>query len=85
MTREAAVLGIPTISVYQSELLAVDRYLIDQGYMSHKTDLTAEFVVDFLDGHSRIRPSTELFDKGRAAYKLIMDKLLLRPFNFINK
>jgi predicted glycosyltransferase len=28
MTREAAVLGIPTISVYQGELLAVDRYLL---------------------------------------------------------
>ena len=76
MTREAAVLGIPTISIYQSDLLAVDRYLIDKGYMSHKTDLTAEFVVDFLGRHSRIHPSTELLDKGRTAYKLIMEKLL---------
>jgi predicted glycosyltransferase len=76
MTREAAILGIPTISIYQSDLLEVDRYLIDEGYMSHKKNLTAEFVVDFLDRHSRIHPSTELFDKGRKAYKLIMEKLL---------
>lgn len=77
MTREAAVLGIPTISVYQSDLLAVDRYLINQGYMNHKMDLTAGFVVDFLDCHRGMPPSSELLDKGRAAYKLIMETLLL--------
>lgn len=77
MTREAAVLGIPTISIYQSDLLAVDRYLIDKGYMTHRKDLTAEFVADFLGRHSRINPGTELIDKGRTAYKLIMEKLLL--------
>jgi predicted glycosyltransferase len=76
MTREAAVLGIPTISIYQSELLAVDRYLIDKGYMTHKKKLTAEFVVDFIGHNSRINPGTELIDKGRTAYRLILEKLL---------
>ena len=49
MTREAAVLGIPTISVYQDTLLDVDNYLIQKGHMIHKRDLDVAFVVDFLE------------------------------------
>jgi len=76
MTREAAVLGIPTISVYQDSLLAVDQYLIEEGRMIHKTDLTVGFVVDFLSRHRGMPPSPDLLDKGQAAYKLITETLL---------
>ena len=48
MTREAAVLGIPTISIYQDALLDVDAYLIDKGFMVHQPDLDAAFVLNFL-------------------------------------
>jgi predicted glycosyltransferase len=41
MTREMAVLGIPTISVYQDELLDVDRYLLDVKAFIHRPELTA--------------------------------------------
>ena len=37
MTREMAVLGIPTMSVYQDELLDVDRYLLKVGAFVHRT------------------------------------------------
>ena len=35
MNREAAILGIPVISLYSGNLLAVDKYLIDRGLMIH--------------------------------------------------
>ena len=76
MTREAAVLGIPTISVYQDSLLAVDRYLIEAERMIHKTEITAGFVEDFINSHRGIPPSSDLLDKGYAAYKLIIKTLL---------
>ena len=76
MTREAAVLGIPTISVYQDELLDVDKYLIDQGYMIHIKELTMDFVVRFLNENNRSAPRGELMSKGRTAFDLIKATLL---------
>jgi len=76
MTREAAVMGIPTISVYQADLLAVDRYLIEQGYMIHRTALTEDFVDSFLETTQRKPPSTNLLQKGAAAAGLIKEVLL---------
>lgn len=36
MSRELAYLGLPCVSMYQGELLRVDRYLIDLGVMHHQ-------------------------------------------------
>lgn len=71
MTREAAVLGIPTISVYQGELLAVDRYLLEQGHMVHRPRLTPDFVDFFLATVPRRGPNNDLLRKGVAAARLI--------------
>jgi uncharacterized protein len=76
MTREAAVLGIPTISIYQDELLDVDNYLIDEGFMIHKKDVDAEFVVNFLETMKKKSPDKELLQKGKAAYDLIKNTIL---------
>jgi predicted glycosyltransferase len=76
MTREAAVLGIPTISVYQGELLAVDRYLLQQGHMVHRTALTTDFVDSFLLTRQKRPPSHDLLHKGAAAARLIKEVLL---------
>ncbi len=76
MTREAAVLGVPTISIYQDELLDVDRFLIDKGFMIHHTKPTAQFVADFFQKAGRRLPERQLLDKGRQAYGLIMAVLL---------
>ena len=35
MNREAAVLGIPTVSCYPEHILGVDKYLIKKGRMIH--------------------------------------------------
>jgi predicted glycosyltransferase len=76
MTREAAVLGIPTISIYQDELLDVDKFLIQKGSMVHKKDIHAEFVGCFLKETEKKYPDKELLKKGRAAYHLIKNTIL---------
>ena len=76
MTREAAVLGIPTISIYQDKLLDVDNFLIEKGFMIHKKKLDSEFVVNFLEERGKRLPDKELLDKDKEAYELIKKTLL---------
>jgi predicted glycosyltransferase len=76
MTREMAVLGVPTISVYQAELLEVDRYLIAQGNMTHEPRLTAARALARLGAVQRRAPSRNLLERGRAAWQLMKDTLL---------
>ncbi len=76
MTREAAVLGIPTISIYQDKLLDVDEFLIRKGAMVHKMDLDSYFVTDFLKKNEKKFPDKQLLDKGKEAYELIKKTLL---------
>lgn len=71
MTREMAVLGIPTISVYQEKLLDVDRYLLEAGALLHRPRLTAAEALEHLERSARRAPNRELLDKGREAYELI--------------
>ncbi len=76
MTREMAVLGIPTVSVYQDALLDVDRYLLSLGTFSHRPQLTASDLLVLLDGAARRPPNRELLDKGRQAYAQIKQAIL---------
>lgn len=76
MTREMAVLGIPTISVYQDELLDVDRYLLGQHAFLHHKSLTAREALDYLDGAQRREPDRNLLHKGRQAYELIKSAIV---------
>lgn len=71
MTREMAVLGIPTISVYQDELLDVDRYLLAQDAFLHRPLLTAKEALQYLEHSSRRPPNRDLLEKGRSAYDTI--------------
>ena len=76
MTREAAVLGIPTISIYRDKLLDVDSFLIEKGFMVHKRHLDAAFVMEFLDKVGKRLPDKQLLHKGKEAYELIKKTLL---------
>ena len=76
MTREMAVLGIPTISVYQADLLDVDRYLMRNGLMMHSPEITGDGVLRFLENAGKKPPNRLLLDKGRQAYELIKHTLL---------
>lgn len=76
MTREMAVLGIPTISVYQDELLDVDRYLLAVGAFEHKPGLTALEALRHLDLAQHRPPNRELLEKGKVAYEMVKNEVL---------
>lgn len=69
MTRELAFLGIPTISIYQDELLEVDKFLIQEGYMTHKIDLTRQDIEQSIS--SAKHKENDLILKGHKAFNLI--------------
>jgi predicted glycosyltransferase len=71
MTREMAVIGIPTISVYQDNLLDVDQYLINQGLMQHFPRPETRRVLDYLQLNQAKSPNRDLLLKGRESYYLI--------------
>lgn len=71
MTREMAVMQIPVISIYQSNLLAVDRYLIDKGYMIINKDITYEQIKDFLKSPLVSATGREILNEGEQSFTLI--------------
>lgn len=76
MTRELAIMGVPTLSVYQDELLGVDQYLIDEGYMAHtkkmeKTEVG--FLISLLDKNKK---EDSLVEKGKQAYEMIIEEVM---------
>jgi len=76
MTRELAILGIPTISVYQDDLLEVDKFLLLRGLMLHKPSLTREDVENFVTNIQSKAPELELMHKGEQAYNLFKTEIL---------
>lgn len=76
MTREIAMLGIPTISVYQADLLDVDRVLISKGLTWHEPDLTAEKVELYLKQIPNKIPDLELMNQGKQTYSLFRNQIL---------
>ena len=71
MTREMAVIGIPTISVYRDDLLDVDKYLIEKGLMKHIPDLKIENVLNYIKATKLKAPDNNLLIKGKESYYLI--------------
>lgn len=75
MTREMAVLGVPTVSVYQGDLLDVDRYLIAQDALTYRPEINADDVMSIYK-KGRSRPAqTALLAKGKAAYEMILSQI----------
>ena len=75
MTREMAVIGVPTISVYQDSLLDVDVYLIKLGLMKHMPDISAKDVIAYMDARHEKAPNEELLKKGKKSFELIIQTL----------
>lgn len=76
MTREMAILGIPTISVYQDDLLEVDSFLLSKGLMLHEPNITPEKVVSYIESLQNAPPALELMNKGKEAYQLFKKEIL---------
>jgi predicted glycosyltransferase len=76
MTRELAILGVPTISVYQDELLAVDKYLIEKGVLVHKPNLKEEDISVLVACLQNKQLDFELMQKGKTAYYFFINEIL---------
>jgi predicted glycosyltransferase len=76
MTREMAILGIPTISVYQDDLLDVDSFLLSKGLMLHEPNITPEKVTSYIESLQNAPPALELMNKGKEAYNLFKNEIL---------
>ena len=76
MTRELAILGVPTISVYQDDLLEVDKYLISQKVMAYEPGITPLIVENHLQQEAATSSNTDIMEKGKRAYQLLKKRIL---------
>ena len=76
MTRELAMIGIPTISVYQAELLEVDKLLIENGLMLHATTLSSKDIISLSQHSGLANQKNILMDKGKLAYEILYNTII---------
>lgn len=76
MTRELAILGIPTVSVYQDKLLDVDNFLIAQNIMLFEPRLTVDKVSKIINEQADKAPDDQLLVKGQLAYQFFKTEIL---------
>jgi predicted glycosyltransferase len=76
MTREMAIMGIPTISVYQGELLDVDKFLIKKKLLIHCPSIEISVIDDLIQSGISQQIDDHLLKKGKKAYELFKFELL---------
>ncbi len=76
MSRELALIGFPTISVYRGELLSVDKKLINEGILVHSTELSVEKVSELYEQLKKRSPVVDYIEHGRLARQLFSELLL---------
>jgi predicted glycosyltransferase len=81
MTREFALLGIPTISVYQDKLLAVDKLLVQYDLLKHIPELNITQVSDALAKMDINTKTNALLAMGRQAYGILRSEILVADKN----
>lgn len=76
MTREFALLGIPTISVYQDKLLAVDHLLLQNQLLQHFPLLKTDDVLQVIEGARLRKYDNVLLDLGKQAYSILKAEII---------
>ncbi len=76
MTREMALIGVPTISVYQDELLEVDKFLIAEKLMVHLVELKYQDVEEMIASKALQSVNMKLISKGKEAYQFFKQEIL---------
>jgi len=76
MTRELAVLGIPVISIYQAEMLCVDKYLVNKGLMKIKPDVTYSEINAILESGNHTKNGLSVLNEGKVSYTLIKNLIV---------
>jgi len=76
MTREFAMLGIPTISIYNDKLLDVDKYLVAEKLMIHAPDISLKTIECHFLNTSKPVLNPLLIEKGKLAFNLFVREIL---------
>jgi len=75
MTRELAMIGIPTISVYQGELLEVDKLLIENDLMLHAQTISSKDIISLSQRLPISSQKNSLMVKGKLAYEMLYNTI----------
>jgi len=73
MTREMALVGIPTLSVYQDKLLSVDNILINQKLLVYNPRFTFQDVHDLMKNNQQQKNA--YMNYGKKAYELFISTI----------
>jgi uncharacterized protein len=76
MTRELAVLEIPVVSIYQAEMLSVDRYLVDKGLMKVNPNINYEDIKAILNTGYGTDRKWLVFNEGKESFQLIKNLIM---------
>ena len=76
MTRELAILGIPTISAYQDSLLEVDRLLIAHNLLVHAPNLNLNLIEEVLHNSIDQLNLNTLLKDGKLAYDMLKNVII---------
>jgi predicted glycosyltransferase len=75
MTREMAVLNIPVISIYQSDLLAVDNYLIGKGCMVINNRIRYDEIKSFIASWTGSANDNLILREGEQSFTMIKNQI----------
>ena len=76
MTRELAVLGIPVISIYQSKMLSVDKYLVDKHLMKIKPNVSYSEIKMILENGRTIKNNLSVLNEGKISFNVIKNLIV---------
>ena len=76
MTRELAVMGIPVVSIYQEELLKVDKYLVEKNNMIVNPKITLKEIITMLSAKTNGEKNLSALEEGNDSYKIIKNLII---------
>ena len=76
MTRELAILEIPVISIYQAEMLSVDKYLIDRGLLTINPEITFQEIKSILGSEVQSKMEWMTLNEGKESFLLIKNLII---------
>ena len=76
MSREACLLGVPTISLYRGKILAVDHVLLKAGLLYHFDTIDSDAIRELLSSLDVRKRKPELLARGKEAFDLIAKSTL---------
>jgi uncharacterized protein len=75
MTRELATLQIPVLSIYQAEMLSVDKYLLEQGLINLKPGITYDEVRNLINSTLIWKNGFKVLKEGNKSYSLLKNSI----------